>query len=130
MTARWPAWLRSHRLALRVWAGHVRQRLQGPRRTVVKGCIEEVSAGQVKGWAFDARTPETAPRIRVLLGDAVIAEDVAGTDRPDVAKVMGLTSAVCGFRIPVSLDADALSRVTVQASSGGKWAEIARIRPR
>jgi SAM-dependent methyltransferase len=66
----------------------------------------------------------------VLLGNAVIAEDVATSDRPDVAKVMGVPAARCGFRVKVDLAAEALDKVAVQASTDGKWVEVARLKPR
>jgi SAM-dependent methyltransferase len=96
----------------------------------VKGCIEEVRTDRVKGWAFDTLKPGVSPRVRILLGKAVIAEDVAVADRPDVARAMGVDSAPCGFRMPVALDAEALAKVAVQASTGGSWVDIARVRPR
>lgn len=96
----------------------------------MKGCIEEVRTDLVKGWAFDSLRPADSPRIRVLLGDAVIAEDVATTVRPDVAKAMGVDNATCGFRMAVTLAAGDPQRVTVQARTDGKWVDLARIRPR
>jgi SAM-dependent methyltransferase len=95
----------------------------------VKGCIEDVRTDLVKGWAFDALKPDVPPRVRVLLDDAVIAEDLAVTDRPDVARAMGVKSATCGFRMKVSLDSDVLAKVAVQASTGGSWVDMARVRP-
>lgn len=96
----------------------------------MKGCIDEVRTDQVKGWAFDTLNPSVSPRIRVLVGGAVVAEETAAVDRPDVARALGVDSAACGFRIKVGLAADVLAKVTVQASTGGKWIELARVRPR
>jgi SAM-dependent methyltransferase len=96
----------------------------------VKGYVEEVRADRIRGWAFDQGQPDVSPTVRVLLDKAVVAEQVAGGDRPDVAKVMGVPSARCGFRMSVNLSSEALSKITVQASTGGKWVDVARMKPR
>ena len=104
----------------RLLADSIRLRATGRHERAeraVKGYLEEVRTDHVKGWAFDRRQPGASPRVRVLLGNAVIAEDVATSDRPDVAKVMGVPAARCGFRVKVDLAAEALDKVAVQAST-------------
>jgi SAM-dependent methyltransferase len=96
----------------------------------LKGCVEKVLPDLVKGWAFDPLKPGVSPRIRILLDGRVIAEDVASTDRPDVARAVGVPSAApCGFSTGVRLDTVVLSKVIVQASTGGQWVDMARVRP-
>jgi SAM-dependent methyltransferase len=96
----------------------------------MKGYIEHVDVDHVRGWALDVQKPDISPKIRVLLNDAVVTEGVATAERPGVARVMGVPSAFCGFRVGVSLAPEALDKVTVQASSDGRWVDIPRIKPR
>jgi protein-L-isoaspartate O-methyltransferase len=96
----------------------------------VKGYVEEVRTDRVRGWAFDSRQPDVSPKIRILLSNAVVAEGVASSERPDVAKVMGVSSAQCGFRMKVNLAADLLDKVTVQASTDEKWVDVTKLKPR
>ena len=106
----------------RLLADSIRLRATGRHERAeraVKGYLEEVRTDHVKGWAFDRRQPAASPRVRVLLGNAVIAEDVATSDRPDVAKVMGVPAARCGFRVKVDLAAEALDKVAAKLRAAG-----------
>lgn len=96
----------------------------------MKGYVESLRSDHVKGWAFEKERPDASPRVRVLLDGVPVAEGIAATDRPDVAKVMGVEVAKCGFRLPLGVPENSLGQLVVQAAIDETWVDLPLLKPR
>jgi len=113
---------RTPSLAARRARALARRILDGARRSVglrpVKGCVDGVIAGEVRGWALDERRPHRRVHVVARCGGKVVAEGLADLPRRDLLKD-GRGDGRCGFvlQLPPELAVGPARRVRIEAQS-------------
>lgn len=97
--------------------------------TKIFGYVERVTEKSIKGWAAKKETPSKPIKLRVKVGDRILATSETSEMRPDVMKVLSLDSEHHGFFIEVQLNADEIATVRIEAQDGKKWVPIQRFNP-
>ena len=65
----------------------------------IRGHIDHLSSGEIRGWVVDTRRPERSVTLNIRAGERVVATTRADLDRRDV-RVAGLhQTGLCGFRV-------------------------------
>jgi hypothetical protein len=84
-----------------------------------RGHLEQVSATQVRGWAFDSANPDARVRLEVLVDGASIGHVLANRERADLARAGSYGDGRHGFdfRLPDALEPGQL--VAVRRAADG-----------
>lgn len=99
----------------------IRQRIAEQRRgqasAGLRGFVDVITAGEVRGWAQSVAHPETPIGLDVLIDGVVVAQVVADLYREDL-RTAGLGSGRHAFaaRLPAALPADFAERLEVRRS--------------
>jgi len=65
----------------------------------IRGHIDHLSSGEIRGWVVDTRRPERSVTLKVRAADRIGATVQANIKRPDVRNAGFHRTGMCGFRV-------------------------------
>jgi glycosyltransferase involved in cell wall biosynthesis len=95
-----------------------------PKLRPLRGHVDLVEVGRVKGWAWDPSAPERAVAVELLEGDRVLSRVLASENRPDLLKA-GIGTGQYGFTLRLDPHLLPLGLHTVRVRFGDTGVDLA-----
>ena len=89
-----------------------------PSRDALRGHVEALEAGVLRGWAMDVAAPSAAVELNVIADGEWVGQVIANRYRADLDHAR-LGDGRCGFSVPVPASVTSLEQVTVRRVSDG-----------